>query len=71
MVESLGSESYSWCLNAGPTSQREGAQALGLWFSCLGYGTGIIPVSVDSYEEYLRTDAEAKSPKLWPPDAKN
>ena len=39
VVESLDSESYSWCLNAGATSQREGAQALGLWFSCLGYGT--------------------------------
>ena len=52
VVESLGSESYCWCLNAGPTSQREGAQSLGLWFSRLGYGTGIIPVSVNSYEEY-------------------
>ena len=71
VVESLGSESYGWGLNAGPTSQQEGAQTLGLWSSCPGYGTGIIPVSADSYEEYLRTDAEVNSPIFWLSDVKN
>ena len=71
VVESLGSESYGWGLNAGPTSQQKGAQTLGLWFSCPGYGTGIIPVSADSYEEYLRTEAEDKSLIFWLSDVKN